>query len=58
MANETVLMFYDCRSNEDDEEDFMDDPTFDDADNENKENAVELGKNNTEAPLDIFMLSK
>ncbi|CAF1649783.1 unnamed protein product, partial [Adineta ricciae] len=32
------------RSNEDDEDDFMDDPTFDDADNENKENAVELGQ--------------
>jgi hypothetical protein len=33
------------RVNDDDDEDFMnDDPAFDDADQENKENAVELGK--------------
>ncbi|UJR27869.1 hypothetical protein I4U23_009134 [Adineta vaga] len=32
------------RTNDDDEEDFMDDPAFDDADQENKENAVELGQ--------------
>lgn len=56
--NKTVLIFYGCRSNEDDEDDFMDDPAFDDADNENKENAVELGKNNTRTCSDIFTLSK
>ena len=32
------------RTNDDDEEDFMnDDPAYDDADQENKENAIELG---------------
>ncbi len=37
-----IILF---RANDDDEEDFMnDDPAFDDADQENKENAVELGK--------------
>jgi hypothetical protein len=36
-----IILF---RANDDDEEDFMnDDPAFDDADQENKENAVELG---------------
>lgn len=33
------------RANDDDDEDFLnDDPAFDDADQENKENAIELGK--------------
>jgi hypothetical protein len=35
------------RVNDDDDDDFVnDDPAFDDADQENKENAVELGNKN------------
>lgn len=34
-----------CRTNDDDDDDFgNDDPAFDDADHENKENAIELGQ--------------
>ncbi|CAF1084651.1 unnamed protein product [Adineta steineri] len=32
------------RANDDDEDDFMDDPAFDDADPENKENVIEIGQ--------------
>jgi len=39
--------FFFYRANDDDDDDFMnDDPAFDDADQENKENPVELGKKN------------
>lgn len=44
------------RGNDDDDEDFMnDDPGFDDTDQENKENAVELGMRKYSKSKDMFV---